>query len=147
MDYDKVWKRVIPKTLPTCKLKNNRLVIPDKALSNEDLTIYVRCLKIPFFRGVFMRDNLPKQIWGNETGIVNLDNSNGPGTHWVCYKKLNNTVYYFDSFGNLPPPLELQTYFSNVKNVFYNYDRLQDYNSSVCGHLCLEFLATSVSML
>lgn len=94
-----------------------------------------------------MKDNLPKKIWLNETGIVNLDHSNGPGTHWVCYKKLRNTVYYFDSFGNLPPPLEMLRYFSEVKNVVYNYDRLQSYNTSVCGHLCLEFLATSVSML
>lgn len=147
MDHDKIWKRALSKTLQSCKLNNNKLIIPNKALSNEELTVYAKCLKIPFFRGVFMKDVLPKYMWVNETAIVNLDNTTGPGTHWVCYKKLNDIVYYFDSFGNLPPPLELQKYFSGVKRIMYNYDRLQNFNSSVCGHLCLDFLATSVSML
>lgn len=148
MDNDKIWKRIVPATLPTCVVNNNnKLIIPNKALSNEELTVYATCLKIPFFRGVFMRDGLPKKIRLNETGIVNLDNSIGPGTHWVCYKKLKNIVYYFDSFGNLPPPRELQKYFQGVKKIMYNYERLQNYNTPVCGHLCLEFLATSVSML
>lgn len=92
-----------------------------------------------------MIDELPKTIWKNETDIVNLDNSNGPGTHWVCYKKHNNIVYYFGSFGNLPPPLEMMNYFKNVKKILYNVARVQNWNTNVCGHLCLEFLATSIS--
>lgn len=94
-----------------------------------------------------MRNKLPKKIWINETGIVNLDNVNGSGTHWVCYKKLQSTVYYFDSFGNLPPPKELQKYFGNTPTILFNYDRFQNYDTMVCGHLCLEFLSTNVSML
>lgn len=94
-----------------------------------------------------MKDKLPKHIWINETGIVNLDDSSGGGTHWVCYKKLLNTVYYFDSFGNLPPPQELQQYFKHVKDVLYNFNRWQKDNTNVCGHLCLDFLATSVYSL
>jgi hypothetical protein len=137
--------RTIPKTVSCILNKNNQLIIPNKALTNHDLFKYASCLKIPFFRGVYMKDLLPKKIWKNETGIVNLDNSDGPGTHWVCYKKLNETVYYFDSFGNLPPPNELQRYFHSAKKVFYNYDREQPDNTSICGHLCLEFLAKSVS--
>lgn len=136
----------LPQTIPTCLLnRRKQLKIPKKALTNIELTKYAKCLKIPFFRGVFMKDRLPRKIFENETGIVNLDNSNGPGTHWVCYKKLRNTVYYFDSFGNLPPPKELQIYFSNVNNVLYNFERRQLPNTDVCGHLCLEFLATSVT--
>lgn len=94
-----------------------------------------------------MKDNLPKTMWKNESGIVNLDNSTGPGTHWVCYKKLGEKVYYFDSFGNLPPPKEVQAYFGSANQVFYNYQRQQPDNTSICGHLCLEFLAKSVSQL
>lgn len=92
-----------------------------------------------------MKDDLPKTMWKNESGIVNLDNSNGPGTHWVCYKRLGETVYYFDSFGNLPPPKEVKHYFRSSNHVFYNYERQQPDNTSICGHLCLEFLAKSVS--
>ena len=50
-----------------------------------------------------------------ERGIVNLDNASDPGTHWVAYKKHGSTVVYFDSYGNLKPPLELQRYFKNCK--------------------------------
>lgn len=94
-----------------------------------------------------MKDKLPKKIWRNETGIVNLDDSTGPGTHWVSYKKLGNTVYYFDSFGNLPPVKELQFYFHPATCVMYNYQQYQNFNTEICGHLCLEFLATSISMI
>lgn len=94
-----------------------------------------------------MKDELPERIWKNETGIVNLDNSSGVGTHWVCYKKIKNTVYYFDSFGNLPPPIELLHYFKRAEKVLYNFNKIQKDNTIICGHLCLEFLATSVSML
>lgn len=94
-----------------------------------------------------MRDTLPKNIWKNESAIVNLDDVSGPGTHWVCYKKILNCVYYFDSFGNLPPPIELKKYFGIVPRILYNYDQRQSDDTSVCGHLCLEFLVTSISQL
>jgi len=122
-------------------------VLPNKALSNTDLTQYAKCLKIPYFRGVFMKDELPRTIKQYETGIVNLDNSYGPGTHWVCYKKVDNVVYYFDSFGNIPPPQELINYFRPALKVFYNYSREQPHNTSICGHLCLEFLRRPVSLM
>lgn len=113
-------------------------------MTNENLVKYASCLKIPFFRGVFMREDLPKNIWKNETGIVNLDNIDGFGTHWVCYKKLKDHVYYFDSFGNIPPPKEMQEYFRSAKKVMHNNKRQQNENTEICGHLCLEFLATSI---
>lgn len=86
-------------------------------------------------------------MWDFETGIVNLDDTHGAGTHWTCYKRFKDTIFYFDSFGNLPPPKELLKYFGNVRNIVYNYERRQAENTSVCGHLCLEFLATNVSLL
>ena len=94
-----------------------------------------------------MKDALPKRVRRNETGIVNLDNSNGPGTHWVGYKKLFDTVYYFDSFGDLPPPVELLRYFGNIKVLLFNTERVQKQNTEICGHLCLDFLANSVSFM
>lgn len=89
-----------------------------------------------------MRDTLPSGgARKNEAGIVNLDSVRGPGTHWVAYKKRGNSVIYFDSFGNLRPPPELETYFKYpVVNIYYNTDVFQRPNSYRCGHLCLEFL-------
>ena len=141
------WKRIVSKTVPCILNKQNKLILPNKALSNRELQRYAFCLKIPFFRGVFMRNDLPRNVWTNETGIVNLDDVDGFGTHWVCYKKIKDFVYYFDSFGNLPPPIELKTYFGERSKIFYNYEQTQKQDTLVCGHLCLEFLATSVSQL
>lgn len=148
MENDKIRKRIVSSSISKC-LRNNKqkLIIPDKALTNEELTHYVQCLNIPYFRGVFMKDDLPARIRKNESGIVNLDNTSGTGTHWVCYKKITDTVYYFDSFGNLPPPEELLKYFKPAKNVFYNFNRWQKDETNICGHLCLDFLATSVNSL
>lgn len=92
-----------------------------------------------------MRDNLP--ICGphyNESAVVNLDGVDGPGTHWVAYKKRGHTVTYFDSFGDLPPPVELVMYFYRgvhaANKIMYNNDRQQQFNTVWCGHLCLKFL-------
>lgn len=91
-----------------------------------------------------MKDSLPKKPLLNESAIVNLDNSIGEGTHWVCYKKIGNNVYYFDSFGNLRPPSELIRYFGSNINLNYNYERQQQFDTVICGHLCLRFLKDHV---
>jgi len=57
---------------------------------------------------VFTRDRLPVRRKRVESAIVNLDTENDAGTHWVAYKKIENQVEYYDSFGNLPPLLEVQ---------------------------------------
>lgn len=95
-----------------------------------------------------MRDTLPITVHKNECGVMNLDNVHGPGTHWVCYRKCDNIVYYYDSFGNLPPPPELILYFNSVGSnvtVRYNYERQQTFDTVICGHLCLRFLCTPIS--
>lgn len=114
-----------------------------RALSDHDLNAYAKRMGVPYFRGVYMRDALPLRAWKNESAVVNLDDTSGPGTHWVCYKKRNNRVHYFDSYGNLRPPAELTRYFGPDVDVRYNYERKQPPNSVICGHLCLEFLSAS----
>lgn len=85
-----------------------------------------------------MRDKLPKEPKYRECGIINLDTYRGPGTHWVAYNKNSDDAEYFDSFGNLQPPLEVLQYLGN--NVTFNYKREQQFNSFNCGHLCLKYL-------
>lgn len=87
-----------------------------------------------------MRDTLPGKPKKYESAIVNLDSNAGNGTHWVCYMKRGVIIYYFDSFGNLRPPMEILRYFGTPVDIRYNYDRQQSFNSVICGHLCLEFL-------
>lgn len=93
---------------------------------------------IPYFRGVFMRDELPKKSFQKECGVVNLDSSENHGTHWVAYVKINSYVEYFDSYGNLRPPQELINYVGS--NIQYNYINSQKNHPYNCGHLCIKFL-------
>jgi hypothetical protein len=98
-------------------------------------------MKIKYFRGVFMHNELPSKIHKNECGIINLDESHGPGTHWVAYRKNGNAVIYFDPVGDLQPPPRIVKYFnsSGRVNIKYNYVMYQ-FKSYNCGHLCLNFL-------
>lgn len=120
------------------KLKN----LPHGATTNIQLLQLTKKLKIPNFRGVFMRTNLPSKIRKNECGIVNLDHADGPGTHWVAYVKRDKNILYFDSYGNLRPPQELIRYFA-LNNVMYNHDKYQRDKSNNCGQLCLNFLRSN----
>lgn len=90
-----------------------------------------------------MRNKLPRKIHANECGIINLDDWDRPGTHWTSYIKSRNKVIYFDSFGNLRPPLEAMKYFKSngFSKIEYNYSPYQTFNSFNCGHLCLKFLS------
>lgn len=125
--------------------KKKKILLVNRALTNVDILRYIKNCKILHFRSVFMRDKLPRKIYKNdEKGIINLDNSCGPGTHWVAYKKHGNQIIYFDSYGNLPPPLEVRKYFKSNGQVqiYYNYNKYQTLKKRTynCGQLCIEFL-------
>jgi len=120
--------------------------IPDKPLTNIELVSYASELKIPHFRGVFMRDTIPKHPRNIECGILNFNTSNQSGSHWVCYYKGDKNRIYFDSYGQVTP-IEIQHYlktseeFKDSKQVIKrNTDIVQAPGTSVCGHLCLHVL-------
>ena len=73
-------------------------------LSNFDIKKLVKDLKIKHFRGVFIKDELPQKINTIECAIINFENSDQEGSHWTAYYKNNSKKYYFDSYGNAPPP-------------------------------------------
>ena len=119
-------------------------------MSDIELENYAKHLHIPYFKGVFMKDQLSNKIRKNESMIINLDDSIGQGTHWVCFLKKDTVINYFDSFG-VKPPNELLDYFASQNqkpkasylenfDVYYNVDQNQKFNEVICGHLCLDFL-------
>lgn len=114
----------------------------DRALTNHDLMKFVKQLEVPHFRGIYMRDTLPKTVKRTECWILNHDDSHSTGTHWTALAKINNTAWYFDSFGRLLPPLEVKKYLGERVNILYNYNKYQNYGTLVCGQLCLNFLYT-----
>jgi hypothetical protein len=105
------------------------------------------------FRGVFMSDTLPKKIKKFENGIVNLDISTGPGTHWVCYYNDPdyNFIEYFDPFGEynyegvrlndvIIPKTILKYLKSSAKEIRYNSSFLQEPTSTKCGYFCMKYI-------
>ena len=118
--------------------------IPDKSLSNFELLDYAKQLNIPNFRGVFMKDELPKKPWKNECGIVNFNSSFEPGSHWVAYYKNGKKRILFDSYGQVILA-ELSDYLKtkeekNKAVLERNTDIVQKFNTKICGHLCLYVL-------
>ena len=65
---------------------------------------------------MFSRDNLKGTIKKTECGIINLDDTIGSGTYWVCYYN----YYYFNPF-EMPPPVEVVRYINimifNIKTL------------------------------
>lgn len=67
-----------------------------------------------------------------------MDNSNGPGSHFVGYynKSTETCVYYFDSYGTLPPK-NIEKYLkSSGKQIQYNSTQYQKIDSILCGYYC-----------
>ena len=110
------------------------IVLPNKPLSNFEIEDAVKKIGLKNFRGVFLRDTLPKKPKRNECAIMNLDDISGNGTNWVAWFKRGNNKFYFDSFG-LPPPTELSNYLNSY--VFYLTEQIQPRQEVICGHLCL----------
>ena len=48
--------------------------------------------------------------------IINLQNSNQPGSHWIALKRVNNTIFVFDSFGIGDIPVGIFKLYKNYKN-------------------------------
>ena len=115
-------------------------------LSNFDILKIAKYLEIPYFKGVFTRDQLPEKLENKESGIVNFNTSKEPGSHWVAYFRDGNQKIYFDSFGQVIPT-EIQKYLktkdeyrNNLPVIERNTDVVQEPNTVICGHLCLYVL-------
>jgi len=79
-------------------IKVKKIILPNKPLSNFEIEDATKNIGLKNFRGVFLRDTLPKKPKRNECAIMNLDDTSGDGTHWVAWFKRGNDKFYFDSF-------------------------------------------------
>ena len=110
-------------------------------LSNLDLEYYARKFKIP------LNNVLPKDIFNNiipKSGnyIVNLDNSDGNGSHWTALILTQTCAIYFDSFGQ-PMPQSILRFirkYSKSCKIIYSRNQIQALDSVFCGWYCLNFL-------
>ena len=105
--------------------------------SINELEHIAKGLGIRHFRGVFMKDVLPRKIRKKECGIVNLEDFEDKGSHWICYFKNEKQNIFFDSYG-ADPPVEVKQYLG--KNVFVSTFQIQAFGTPICGEFCLHVL-------
>ena len=72
------------------------------------------------FNGVYSRDNL-SNIIKQRTHVVNLDEYEDTGTHWIALYVKNNEVIYFD-------PKEIKNFIGYKKDIKTNIFRIQAYD-------------------
>ena len=123
-----------------------RIRLPLHTMYEGELYRYANLLHIPDFRGVKMRDQLPKTTHSVESGILNLNTHLQNGSHWTCWYKKHDACYYFDSFGETPP-IEIQQYLKTPAQYAQDLPIIrrsavivQRDGAQECGALCLYVL-------
>ena len=79
----------------------------------------------PKFNGAYSRNNVSKIKDG--AFILNLDEYESIGAHWIASYVNDNNGIYFDKFGVENIPKEIKTFIGN-KNVVTNIYRIQAYD-------------------
>ena len=80
----------------------------------------------PKFNGVYSRSNLSRVR--DRTYVINMDEYESIGTHWIALYVNNNNVTYFDSFGDEHIPKEIKNFIGN-KIIITNIYRIQIYTN------------------
>ena len=128
------------------KLKKKIFLLPFHPLTNFEIREYIK--NESKFNGVYSRDNLPKTI-KKGAYVINLDEYENIGTHWIALFVKPKYEIYFDSFGVEHLPKEIKKLISNEqsysakacnKKIKANIFRLQAYDSIKCGYFCIEFI-------
>ena len=78
------------------KKKNLNSLLPFHPLKNIEISEYYA--NEPRFNGVYSRNNLPNKI-KKGAYVINLDEYENMGTHWVSLFVKPKYTVYFDSFG------------------------------------------------
>ena len=92
--------------------------------------------------GTFSKDNVP-HLKNNQSTIINLQDSDKSGSHWVSYKKIGNKIFYFDSYGVAYIPDIITKQYSNHKFISNIY-RIQSMDSNQCGRFCILFVKSNI---
>ena len=128
------------------KKKNNlNSLLPFHPLTNIEISEYYK--NELRFHGVYSRNNLPNKI-KNGAYVINLDEYENTGTHWVSLFVKANEVIYFDSFGVEHIPKEINKFIRSKelgsavgnKKIKASIFRIQAYDSIMCGYFCIEFI-------
>ena len=116
-------------------------ILGDKALYADEINSF--CLiKFHPWRGCNPQD---KVVLKQGYQIINVDNSNQKGSHWIAIYITPKTCYIYDSFGR--PSKKLLIYLTKklkthkMKWKDSDNDAEQFGNSEICGQLCISWLS------
>ena len=115
--------------------KNLNLLLPFHPLTNIEISEYYA--NEARFNGVYSRNKLPNKI-KKGVYVINLDDYENTGTHWVSLFVKPKYTVYFDSFGIEHIPKEINKFINN--DIKSNIFRIQAYDSIICGYFCIEFI-------
>ncbi len=86
-----------------------------------------------------MKDELPSDLKDGNY-IINLQNHDESGSHWTCFIKFKNEIFYYDSFGVVMPQNQYDIFVKSADNIYYIDKHDQDLNATSCGWYCISFL-------
>ena len=92
--------------------------------------------------GTYSKDNV-HVLKNNQSTIINLQNSDKSGSHWVSYKKIGNKIFYFDSYAVAYIPDIIKNQYTNHKFICNIY-RVQSMDSIQCGRFCILFVKSNI---
>ena len=97
---------------------------------------------------MYSRNNLPNKI-KKGAYVINLDEYENTGIHWVSLFVKPKYRVYFDSFGTEHISKEINKFINNdtsslecsaIARIKSNIFRIQAYDSIMCGYFCIEFI-------
>ena len=115
--------------------KKLNLLLPFHPLTNIEISEYYE--NEPRFNGVYSRNHLSNKI-KKGAYIINLDEYENTGTHWVSLFVKPKYTVFFDSFGIEHIPKEINKFINN--DIKSNTFRIQAYDLIMCGYFCIEFI-------
>ena len=92
--------------------------------------------------GIYSNDNAPI-LKNNESNIINLQDSDKNGSHWVSYKKIDNKIFYYDSYAVSFIPDIVKNQYPKHKFICNIY-RIQSIDSNQCGTFCILFVRGNI---
>ena len=119
--------------------KNLNLLLPFHPLTDIEISEYYK--NKPRFNGVYSRNNLPNKI-KKGAYVINLDESENTGTHWIALFVKPKYTVYFDSFGIEHIPKEINKFIRSKElgsavgnsDIKSNIFSIQAYDSIMCGY-------------
>jgi len=115
------------------------LLFPIHSLTNFEILDYAKLVGLPI--NCMAKNMTPKTIKNNTGLIVNLNDLGEKGSHWVCAVRKNNQCLYYDSYGIIHMPKQVEKCLLNsvgADNIFVSNGQNQYLVSIMCGYYCLK---------